>query len=117
MHVLKVVMSQRLFVYGTLAPVQPNEHLLNEISGTWENATVVGTLHPEGWGSAMGYPAIVLNEGGEEVEGWLFSSDKLTDLWPTLDEFEGEAYRRVSTLVKLKDNSTIDAYVYELNDK
>jgi gamma-glutamylcyclotransferase (GGCT)/AIG2-like uncharacterized protein YtfP len=107
-------MIERLFVYGTLAPGQPNEHLLDEIGGSWEDATVTGTLHPEGWGATMGYPAIVLGEYGDEVEGFLFSSDKLSDHWSRLDEFEGEAYERVLAVARLRDNSTVDAYVYAL---
>ena len=31
---------ERLFVYGTLAPGRPNEHVLGEIEGSWEAATV-----------------------------------------------------------------------------
>ncbi len=107
----------RLFVYGTLAPGRPNEDLLNEIGGSWEDATLTGTLHPAGWGATMGYPGIVLDEYGEEVEGFLFSSDKLSDHWGKLDEFEGEVYERVLAVVKLKDNSTVDAYVYALKGK
>ncbi len=34
-----------------------------------------------------------------------------------LDEFEGEAYERVLAVVKLRDNSTVDAYVYALKGK
>ena len=107
-------MIQRLFVYGTLAPGRPNAELLDEIGGSWEDATVTGTLHPEGWGATMGYPGIVLREYGEEVEGLLFSSDKLSGHWAMLDEFEGEVYERVLAVVKLRDNSMVDAYVYAL---
>jgi gamma-glutamylcyclotransferase (GGCT)/AIG2-like uncharacterized protein YtfP len=42
-------MIERLFVYGTLAPGRPNEHVLSEIGGTWEAAIVTGTLRQEGW--------------------------------------------------------------------
>ncbi len=110
-------MIQRLFVYGTLAPGRSNEHLLNEIGGSWEDATVTGTLHPEGWGATMGYPAIALGDYGDEVEGFLFSSDKLSAHWSRLDEFEGEAYERVLAVARLRDNSTVDAYVYALKVK
>ena len=110
-------MIQRLFVYGTLAPGRTNEHLLKEIDGSWQDATVTGTLHPEGWGAAIGYPAIVLDEQGEEVEGFLFSSDKLSDHWTRLDDFEGKAYQRVLANVKLRDNTNLEAYVYALNNK
>lgn len=108
------IMIQRLFVYGSLAPGQPNEHLLKEFGGSWEHATVTGTLHSEGWGATMGYPAIVLDKFAEEVEGFLFSSDKLSDHWAMLDEFEGEAYERVLTVVKLRNGCQVDAFVYAL---
>ncbi len=43
-------MSNKLFVYGTPGPGRPNEHILGKIGGSWEKASVTGTLHPEGWG-------------------------------------------------------------------
>ena len=110
-------MVERLFVYGTLGPGRPNEHVLSAIGGSWEAASVNGTLRSEGWGAAMGYPGIVLNEEGGEVEGFLFSSENLSDHWAALDEFEGEAYERVLAKVKLKDGSTVDAYIYTLKVK
>ena len=110
-------MIERLFVYGTLAPGRPNEHVLSEIGGSWEAAIVTGTLRQEGWGAAMGYPGIDLDEHGNEIQGFLFSSENLSDHWAKLDEFEGEAYERVLAVVKLRDNSTMDAYVYALKGK
>jgi len=47
-------MTERLFVYGTLAPGRPNEHILADVPGSWEPARVTGTLREEGWGAAMG---------------------------------------------------------------
>ena len=38
----------RLFVYGTLAPGKPNHHVISDVAGEWENATVKGTLVNEG---------------------------------------------------------------------
>lgn len=107
-------MVQRLFVYGSLAPGRPNAHVLEKICGSWEDATVTGTLHSEGWGAKLGYPAIVLGAHGEDVEGFLFCSDRLSDFWPVLDEFEGAAYERVLAACRLADKSTVDAYVYVL---
>ena len=107
-------MVERLFVYGTLGPGRPNEHVLSAIRGSWEAASVTGTLRSEGWGAAMGYPGIHLNEQGGEVEGVLFSSENLSGYWAALDEFEGEAYERVLAKAKLKDGSTVDAYIYAL---
>jgi gamma-glutamylcyclotransferase (GGCT)/AIG2-like uncharacterized protein YtfP len=107
-------MIKRLFVYGTLVPGGPNEHVLQQIGGTWQPGTVKGTLYKEGWGAALGYPAIVLDAHGAEVHGFLFSSENLPDHWAELDEFEGEGYQRVLTKVTLSDNKIVDAYIYAL---
>ena len=105
---------QRLFVYGTLAPGRPNDHLLKEIGGSWQSASVRGRLDPEGWGATLGYPGIVLDEAGEEVAGFVFSSGNLSQHWEKVDEFEGEGYERARTLAKLSDGRKVDAYIYVL---
>ena len=51
---------------------------------------------------------------GEEVHGYIFSSENL-DL-DELDAFEGEEYKRVITQVKTKDGKVIDAFIYTLQD-
>ncbi len=107
-------MVERLFIYGSLGPGRPNEHVLGAVEGTWEPASVTGTLRQEGWGAELGYPGLDLDEQGSEVEGFLFSSEKLKSHWASLDEFEGDAYNRVLTTVKLKDSSSVEAYVYAL---
>lgn len=107
-------MIEHLFVYGTLGPGRPNEHVLTEIGGTWINASIKGHLHNEGWGSEQGYPAIELSDNGDVVEGFLFISGNLSDHWSNLDKFEGEAYKRVLAEVTLKDGSKIDAHIYTL---
>jgi gamma-glutamylcyclotransferase (GGCT)/AIG2-like uncharacterized protein YtfP/predicted kinase len=106
--------TQRLFVYGTLAPGRPNAHVLADVAGHWQPATVVGRLLQQGWGAAVGYPGIVLDEHGDEVQGFLFSSDSLDQHWNRLDEFEGDGYERVLTAVKLHDGTTVEAYIYSL---
>ena len=107
-------MLERLFVYGTLGPGRPNEHILSAIGGDWAPASVRGTLRQEGWGAALGYPGIDLDENGNEVAGFLFTSEKLADHWIALDAFEGAAYTRVLTTVTLQDGSTVDASIYAL---
>jgi len=62
----------------------------------------------------MGYPGITLNKDGEIVNGFLFISDNLSEHWSELDEFEGEAYKRVLTTITLQDKSTVDSYIYTL---
>jgi gamma-glutamylcyclotransferase (GGCT)/AIG2-like uncharacterized protein YtfP len=107
-------MTHRLFVYGTLAPGRPNEHVLADVPGTWEPATVRGDLHQEGWGAALGFPVIVLDEQGPEVEGFVFSSDSLDEHWERLDDFEGEGYERVLTVATLPDGGAVEAHIYVL---
>jgi gamma-glutamylcyclotransferase (GGCT)/AIG2-like uncharacterized protein YtfP len=107
--------KQRLFVYGTLAPGRPNEHVLEKIEGHWEKASVNGRLYAVGWGADYGYPALVLDEKADPVDGMIFASAELGDYWSELDEFEGDGYERVVTAAILADGSLVDAFVYILN--
>lgn len=105
---------ERLFIYGSLAPGRPNEHVLADVPGSWEAASVLGTLREEGWGAAMGFPGLDLDEQGKTIEGLVFSSDQLADHWARLDAFEGDAYRRIPAAVRLASGQTVEAYVYAL---
>ena len=107
-------MIERLFVYGTLGPGRPNEHVMLEIGGTWNPGVVVGRLYQLGWGADLGYPGIVLDENGMEVEGHVFESSNLSAHWVRLDEFEGDAYKRVLTEVRLEDGERVEAFIYEI---
>ena len=108
---------QHLFVYGTLAPGETNEHVLKDITGHWRYAHVRGKLYQSGWGAALGFPGIVLDVQADFVKGKLFSSSELEKHWDRLDEFEGEGYQRVLTSVYLKNDQDLKAYIYELNEK
>jgi len=107
-------MNQKLFVYGTLGLGRLNEHILKKIGGSFEKASVIGILHNEGWGADMGYPGLTIDSEGGKIEGFLFSSDNLTENWSELDGFEGEAYERLLTKVKLKNGTTVEAFVYTI---
>ena len=109
-------MTQNLFVYGTLAPERPNEHVLTALGGTWQPATVRGYLKPQGWGAEMDYPGIVLDASGEVIDGFVFSSDRLGEHWDALDEFEGAQYQRVLTEILSSDGTSIMAYLYVLRE-
>jgi gamma-glutamylcyclotransferase (GGCT)/AIG2-like uncharacterized protein YtfP len=105
----------RLFVYGTLMPGHVNHHYLQTLEGEWQQASVKGLLYPEGIGLAQGYPALVLDEHADDVPGWVLTSSQLQSHWPILDEFEGFAYRRLTTLIVARDNTVLEAYVYVLS--
>jgi gamma-glutamylcyclotransferase (GGCT)/AIG2-like uncharacterized protein YtfP len=107
-------MIERLFVYGSLGPVRPNAHVMRAIGGSWEAAIVTGKLRQAGWGAAMGYPGIDLNEHGHKVDGFLFTTKNLSSNREVLDAFEGKASERVLTKVKRNDGTTVDAYIYRL---
>ncbi len=109
-------MAEKLFVYGTLAPGRPNEHILKDVSGTWETAYVNGVLRDEGWGAEMGYPGIALDESAGEVQGFVFTSENLSSHWKRLDEFEGDAYLRVQAKVKLENGSLENVCIYALRE-
>ena len=106
---------EKLFVYGTLCPGKPNEHILKKIRGHWKKGFVWGRLFKEGWGAAMGSPGIRLEEKIERIEGYIFYSDNLEAYWEELDTFEGSAYQRIRTMVILEnDENEIEAFIYSL---
>lgn len=108
---------ESLFVYGTLAPGQPNEHFLRDIGGCWEAGHVRGYLYPQGIGPTAGYPALDLSRPVSIIQGLLFSSPDLPKHWATLDAFEGDGYQRVKTQVTRADGSIVDAYIYALYER
>lgn len=104
--------AERLFVYGTLGPGAPNEHVLSKIGGKWESGWVRGRFQHLGWGAEMGYPVVVLDERADPVHGHIFVSEKLAEHWRELDAFEGEEYERVTTTVHLADQRKVEAFIY-----
>ena len=91
----------KLFSYGTLQPGQQNHHMLKNLPGYWRDGFVFGELQHSGWGSAFGFPVLTLNYSSQKpkVYGKLFTSAGLPDYWQTLDDFEGDDYIRLLTLV------------------
>jgi len=105
---------ERLFIYGSLQPGGPNEHLLATIEGEWEPAVIKGNLIEAGWGASMGYPGLVIDEGGDDVHGLVFASSNLSTKWAYLDELEGEEYERIVASVILLSGEQVQANVYVL---
>ena len=107
-------MTDRLFVYGTLAPGRPNAHILADVPGTWQKARVRGRLLQEGWGTQQGFPGILVDATADPVDGYVFTSDALATEWEQLDRFEGDGYQRVTAQATLEDGQNVTAYVYQL---
>ena len=103
--------DQRLASYGSLAPGRVNHHQLAGMQGQWRRGTVRGKLMPAGWGSAIGYPGLILDPAGPLVEVQVFESMDLPSHWSRLDEFEGPAYRRVVTQVGTEEGD-LSACIY-----
>ena len=47
-----------------------------------------------GWGAAMGYPGLILDDATDEIAVQILTSHDLPDHWARLDAFEGPGYRR-----------------------
>jgi gamma-glutamylcyclotransferase (GGCT)/AIG2-like uncharacterized protein YtfP len=77
---------------------------------------VNGYLKQQGWGAEMGYPGIVLDNTGDVIKGYVFSSDKLDSHWDRLDNFEGKEYKRILIKVKTKNKMEVEAYIYILRE-
>ena len=107
---------ERLFVYGTLAPGRTNHHVVQPLGGTWQAGYVRGRLIEEGWGASLGFPALIPDDQGERIHGYVLSSDALKAHWGQLDAFEGPGYQRVNIEVALDDNKHVTAQVYKLAD-
>ncbi len=101
----------RLASYGSLAPGRVNHHQLATLNGHWQRGTVKGRLVEAGWGAALGFPGLVLDPQGTDVEVFLFESLELPDHWSRLDEFEGSGYRRLVTQVRTADGE-LSSYIY-----
>jgi gamma-glutamylcyclotransferase (GGCT)/AIG2-like uncharacterized protein YtfP len=87
--------SHTLAVYGTLAPGQPNHHVVAPLGGEWTDGTIEGDLIPLGWGAALGYPGFRPRAGGDAVAVKVLTAPSLANAWPALDRFEGPGYRRI----------------------
>jgi gamma-glutamylcyclotransferase (GGCT)/AIG2-like uncharacterized protein YtfP len=105
--------ESRLATYGTLAPGRQNHGVVSDLPGRWLVGRVRGSLVEDGWGAALGYPALVPDPDGEQVEVFLLESRALPQNWHRLDEFEGAGYRRIPIDV-WTDEGVLPASIYVL---
>lgn len=103
--------ENRLASYGTLAPGGENHHQLDGVSGHWRKGVVRGRRMVADKGVWTGFPAFVPDENGDETEVQIFESSMLPDIWPKLDAFEGEMYRRTVTRAMI-DGEEVEVSIY-----
>ncbi|MEO8028874.1 MAG: gamma-glutamylcyclotransferase family protein, partial [Bryobacteraceae bacterium] len=99
--------GSKLAVYGSLAPGKANHDRLGGMLGAWRSATVRGHLRNSGWGAAVGFPGLVWDPEGPEVDVAIFESPGLPDRWADLDQFEGPDYRRILVTISSGDEVTV----------
>lgn len=85
------------------------------LGGSWSTGTVRGHLKEAGWGAQHGYPGLVLDPNGPEVQVHILEADALAAHWERLDAFEGSGYRRTVTQVMTRDGF-VSAYIYALSE-
>lgn len=104
--------SERLIVYGSLAPGRENHQELATLAGEWTYGWITGELLPHGWGTQLGYAAFRWRAGGERVQAWLLCSSGLPAQWARLDAFEGAAYQRLLAPFETDAGVVAVGYIY-----
>jgi gamma-glutamylcyclotransferase (GGCT)/AIG2-like uncharacterized protein YtfP len=99
--------DQKLIVYGTLAPGAPNERLLKDIVGTWQDCKIRGEIIQR---HGLKYFKWNLNAG--EIDAKIFVSRFLPEKLSTIDRFEGKDYHRILIPAKVEERLVI-ANIYE----
>lgn len=99
--------GQRLVVYGSLAPGEVNHHALGEAGrGHWQPCIVKAQM-----GMIGPWKILSLDDGAGWIEAQLLTSPHLPAIWQALDEFEGQAYKRVICTADTA-SGPVEAYVY-----
>lgn len=99
--------SQKLVIYGSLAPGESNHWMLRDVEGSWVDGFVRGTLHDRGWGAKKGFPGMTWDARRKGFPVKLLISGDLPGHWGRLDVFEGKDYVRI--LVPVEDESEVIA--------
>ena len=81
--------SERLVIYGTLAPGRANHSVIEDLSGRYCDCAVHGRVT-----EVDGLPYFTWAPSGDSLGAQLFSSKQLPEKWDDLDRFEGDGYKR-----------------------
>jgi hypothetical protein len=99
--------ENRLIVYGSLAPGESNAFMLARVEGDWHRCIIRGHM-----GRFRGFKSFRYDPEGPEHEAWLLESPELPRVYPDLDDFEGEEYRRIVIPARVASRCLL-AQVYE----
>jgi len=102
--------SQRLAVYGTLAPGESNHHLVAMCAGTWTRGTVPGRR------GVRQFPVFTYDPEAPSVAVQLLASADLPAHWPRLDAFEGPDYPRILVPVFVQGRLLAVANLYSARE-
>jgi len=92
--------SEKLAIYGTLAPGTVNHHHIADLGGTWHDAAVRGRLDRVPCGIHEGLPAIVLDPAAALHTLKVLTCERLPAAWSRLDAFEGEEMQRLLVVLE-----------------
>jgi len=98
--------SQRLAVYGTLAPGEPNHHQLARCHGTWSRGEVRGRR------ATRQFPVFTYDATAPSVPVQWLASAVLPQHWARLEAFEGPDYRRILVPVFRGEQLTTVAHLF-----
>lgn len=87
--------SQKLAVYGTLAPGKVNHHQIADLGGAWRDGALRGELGQVPEGVHQGLPGLRLDPKGAVMLVKLLVSAKLPLAWTRLDAFEDSEMQRL----------------------
>jgi len=82
----------------------------------WREGVVHGHLVAAGWGAQPGFPGMRPDPAGNPIAVYIFGSEGLPSLWPTLDGFEGDDYARTPILATMADRSPLECSIDALRD-
>ncbi len=102
-----------LAVYGSLAPGEANEHVLADLAGQWQPATIRGHRFTTTWLVGAPYPGFIADPSAEPMPVQLIASPELPDHWDRLDAFEGPGYNR-RVVEAQTDDGPVEVSVYEV---
>jgi gamma-glutamylcyclotransferase (GGCT)/AIG2-like uncharacterized protein YtfP len=94
--------DERLVIYGTLAPGQPNHNVIEDLRGVYRDCSVHGRIS-----EVDELPYFTWAPSAAGLRAVLFSSRQLPDKWVDLDLFEGDGYKRRLIPATVGDQVTV----------